>query len=184
MRVEVQKITGIDLLRKAYEFTQPVDNQKEVKLSFQDAYSTEHSPMYSQIYAIYLYEIPYFVHVHLRTHKKNFIGEYARTFRSDNTKVKQDRDTLTDMMIICNAKTIIDICKQRLCSKAAFETQQTVNMIVEALKKQCDILYKFCVPKCVYRNGICQEYKSCGYVHSGGFEKSLNAYRELFKNII
>lgn len=180
MQVQVQKITNESLMNECLEYSLPIDQIKKLKVKLKTVYKTEHSPIYSQIFVIKLHAIPSFVHVHLRTHKKEFIFESARTFRSDKTEVKQDRNTPTDMIIICNAKKIIDICQKRLCFKTSKETMSVVQMIVDEVKKIDSDLAEFCVPKCVYRNGLCNEHKSCGYINTPKFGNVIENYKNNF----
>ena len=180
MEVKVQKITDKNLMNLCLQYSLPVDKIKSLNLNLKKIYSSEHSPIYSQIFIIELIQIPYFVHVHLRTHKKEFIFESARTFRSDKTNIIQDRNTPTDMIIICNAKKIIDICLKRLCKKASIETIQVTKEIVEQLKIVDPDLVDFCVPKCIYRNGLCNENPSCGYIKTTEFKEKLENYRKYF----
>jgi len=180
MEIKISKITDKNILNKSLEYSLPADKLKTINCNLTAIYKTEHSPIYTQIFIIELIQIPYFVHVHLRTHKKEFIFESARTFRSDKTSVVQDRNTLTDMIIICNAKKIIDICLKRLCFKTSKETKEVVEGIVNELKEVDKELVQFCVPKCIYRNGFCNEFKSCGYINTQEFDTKLVNYSRNF----
>lgn len=180
MRVEVEKITDKKLLNKCLEYSLPPDKIKKLNVSLEKIYASEHSPIYSQIFVIEFINIPYFVHVHLRTHKKEFIFECARTFRTDKTDIVQDRNTPTDMIIICNSKKIIDICLKRLCAKTSYETTKAVSMMVDEIREIDSNLADFCVPKCMYRNGLCNEPKCCGYIKTEQFKNKLIKYRKFF----
>ena len=184
MQVKVTKITDNKLLNLCLEYSLPSDKRKELNVSLKDIYVSEHSPIYSQIFVIELIGIPNFVHVHFRTHKKEFIFECARTFRTDKTNVKQDRNTPTDMIIICNAKKIIDIGLKRLCKKSSPETIEVMQMIKEEFLLIDSDLHSFIVPKCVYRNGICNEPKCCGYIHTDNFQTELSNYLFNFKHAL
>lgn len=183
MRVTVEKITDIDL---AKEFLETTVHDKEFKSSLKKLdklYMSEHSPMYSQIFIIRMYDIYSYVSTHFRTHKKNFICEQVTTNRVDRGGEKDGgRMSLVDMMIMCNAKTMIDMSLKRLCNKADYNTKMLMSMIKEETKKVDESLYRFMVPQCIYRCGLCPEFFCCGKVKSPNFENELREYLKGFES--
>ena len=178
MNIQVEKITNLDLAKEGINFSRKGFDSKIKNLK--KLYASEHSPMYTQIYILRLYDIPYFTHTHIRTHKKNFIFESVTTSRPDITGKKRTADLLVDMIIICNAKTIVDMMLKRLCAMASMETQIIFNLILDKLKEQNDELSEFCVPKCVYRNGICGEFKCCGFNKTESYKRQQIEYNKNF----
>lgn len=179
MKVEVEKITSLEHAKEGINFSKKGMNSKLKNLT--KIYASEHSPMYSQIYIIRLFDIPGWVHTHIRTHKKNFIFESVTTSRPDRTGKQRDPNDTVNMIIYCNAKTIVDMMIKRLCSQASFETQEVFIMIRQELKKQEDELVQFCVPKCIYRNGLCGEFEYCGYNRTNGYRENQIIYNKNFK---
>jgi predicted metalloprotease len=55
-------------------------------------------------------------------------------------------------------------------------------MIKNEVKKVDEDLYRFMVPQCIYRCGLCQEWESCGYVKTDKFRKELKSYLTGFEN--
>lgn len=67
MKVTVEKITDINL---AKEFLETTVHDKEFKSSLKKLdklYMSEHSPMYSQVFIIRMYDIYSYVSTHFRT---------------------------------------------------------------------------------------------------------------------
>lgn len=179
MRVEVEKITTIELAKEVIEFSKR--NFQSKLTTLRKLYASEHSPMYSQIYILRLYDIPYWVHVHIRTHKKHFICEAATSSRPDLTGKPRDPNGTVNMIIICNAKTIIDMMLKRLCAKTSIETMDVFLQIKRELRKQQDELFMFCVPKCIRNNGLCGEFVSCGYINTNAYFLEQTDYNTNFK---
>lgn len=183
MRITVEKLTDIEL---AKEFLETTVHDKEFKSSMKKLdrlYLSEHSPMYSQIFIIRMYDIYSYVSTHFRTHKKHFICEQVTTNRVDRGGDKDaGRYSLVDMMIMCNAKTLIDMSLKRLCNNADYNAKLAMSMIKEEVKKVDESLYRFMVPQCIYRCGLCQEFKCCGKIHTEKFKSDLMNYLNGFEN--
>lgn len=64
MYIEVKKLTGVELLRKANSFT----TGHESKMSLATAYRCGHTVIRTQMFEVECYGIPQFVAYHLRTH--------------------------------------------------------------------------------------------------------------------
>ena len=91
-----------------------------------------------------------------------------------------DRYAPTDLAFIANAEALINMAHKRLCAKASPETREIFGQICELVEEQDPDLYKYLVPQCVYRGGICPEPKGCGYNKTGLFNKILTEYKKLF----
>jgi len=64
MKINIQKLTNADLLRRANEFT----TGHESKMSLAMAYRLGHTVIRTQLFSVECYGIPQFVAYHLRTH--------------------------------------------------------------------------------------------------------------------
>ena len=158
MYVVVKKITGIDLMRWACSMT----TDSESRMTLPRIYKNEHSPMRTQMFAVSMYGIPGFVHVHFRAHKQG-IEHYVKTLRDDRGGTgKEDRWTPTNHGMLLNAQALINLSRKRLCYKAHDETRKVMILIRDSVKLVDPDLYERMVPDCVYRN-CCHEDKPCGY---------------------
>lgn len=142
---------------------------------------SEHSPIRLLRLSWVFVDIPSFVSVHLVRHKIG-IEHFVSTNREDRTGNNPAEITrLSPVRHMCeaNAQAIINISKERLCTTSAIETRAVWSKFLEELKLKEPLLYSFCVPKCIYRNGLCPEDKSCHYPESvKGYEQLIN-YRKL-----
>ncbi len=77
--------------------------------------------------------------------------------------------------MIINAQAIINISRQRLCSKASKETREAWQAVIAELNETDPILAKACVPSCVYR-GLCPEFSTCGFYNTQKFTAARNRY--------
>lgn len=182
MKVKVTKLTGIE---EAKEFiTASLHDHKESSIkNLKKLYLSEHSPMYTQVFKINMYDIPSYVSTHFRTHKKNFLAETVTTNRSDRGGDENaGRNTPVDMIIYCNAKTLVDMSLKRLCTHADSVAREVMEMIKEEVKIIDEDLYRFMVPQCIYRCGLCQEWKSCGKVKTEKFRDELKEYLKGFED--
>lgn len=91
-----------------------------------------------------------------------------------------DRYTKVNLGIFLNAQSLINMAKDRLCSDASAETREIFNAIKAEIEKVDPDLAKFLVPRCIYRGGICNSLKSCGFNKTELFNKQLNQYKLLF----
>lgn len=64
MDIKIEKLTDVELLRKANSFTTGRDS----KMSLATAYKARHTNIRTQIFLVECYDIPQFVSYHLRTH--------------------------------------------------------------------------------------------------------------------
>jgi len=124
----------------------------------------EHSPIRQLAYRIKLYDLPYWVSVHLVRHKIG-IEHWVRTQRSDRTGENRDelpQGAFVEHEILVNAQAMITISRKRMCTCASPETRIAWRYVLNCIKEVNPELFEACVPECVYR-GFCPEFKPCGY---------------------
>jgi len=155
-KIIVEKPTTISLLNRACRFT----SGKKARLSLLEMYRCEHSPIRTQIFAIYMYGIKSFVSVHFVRHKIG-VEHFVESNRDDKTDIIADRNTPVNHMMICNAQSLINMARKRLCHKAHPETIEVMELIKNDLFKVDPDLASILVPECQYR-GKCYELKPCG----------------------
>lgn len=190
-----RKTAGLPSKPDTYE---PSDTWKRM------AIMAEHSPIKLVEYTISFKNLRTWCITHLVRHP--FVLPFIKSQRSDRASIEEQYPVLTDILniisddikespdfnkrdylpqgtpndgdFVCNAQTIINISKKRLCRTASKETRQAWLFVKEAMKEVDPILADFMVPSCIYR-GFCPEMKSCGYWQTSKFEKDLNDYRNL-----
>lgn len=148
---------------------------RKINASYKMWVKSEHSPIRGLIYWVELLGIPSFVSVHLVRHKQgveHFVQSKRDDLRPDKDEVVT-RNTPVNHGMLINAQSIITISKKRLCYKASSKTVSTWRRLVKALYKNEPELASYCVPECVYRNGICPEFKEC----KPGLTKVMKAYK-------
>lgn len=138
----------------------------------------EHSPIRKLVINWRWDNLMWWVQTHFTRHKFG-VEWFVQTSRSDRTGI--DRTDLTHASLVdvegeANAQAIINISRKRLCRLASKETRNAWETFLESFKDSEPELYSVCVPECVYRNGFCPEYGSCGWNHSEEFEKHLVEY--------
>lgn len=111
----------------------------------------------------------------------NILGEHADLI--EQLPERFDRLAPTSMIIKANAEEIINISRDRLCRKASKETQDVWRKVVELIGEQDPDLANFCVPKCIFRGGICPESKSCGFIKSELGKGCLTTYGNFFHDL-
>ncbi len=171
MRVTISKLTSIDLMHDACSAT----TGKPAKCSLNAIYKTEHSPMRTQIFWVAMVDIPTFVSVHFTRHKIG-VEHFVKSMRDDikGNDIIADRDTPVNHCMLINAQSLVNLARERLCYKAHRKTVALMRKIKNALRGVDDDLFKYLVPKCVYRNGICPEFSEC----KPGLKKVMGAYKQ------
>jgi hypothetical protein len=160
MRIVIDKITYVELARRACAFTA---NRESSSITLDRLYKAGHSPMRTQLFWIELWDIPTFVSVHLRTHGPG-INPFVKTNRIDRPGHTGDlgRNQPVNHAMLINAEAIINIAHKRLCYQASKETREVVEAIRDKMFDVDPALASRMSPMCVYRNGICRELKPCG----------------------
>ena len=160
MKVTVEKITNIDLLRKACEST--MQSGKTSSITLDAMYRCEHSPIRTQLFWLTMDNLPTFVSVHCVRHKIG-VEHYVRSNRPDRGgNGEANRKTPIMHSALLNAEAIINMAKKRLCYQAHPETRMAMIAIKEAVEHADADLARYMVPQCVYRGGVCPELKPCG----------------------
>lgn len=142
----------------------------------------EHSPIRLLEYDIDIDDVAQWITVHYVRHHVG-IEKFIHTQRTDRNPLLKglNRDELpqgmlTNMMLSCNAQSMINISRKRLCTKASEETREVWKAVLAYLKELDPILVEKCVPECLYR-GFCPEKKCCGFVNTTEYLDKLNTYR-------
>ena len=181
MKVEITKVTSWKDVLNAARFTQrkePLD--KEPSDDFKRRIiRAEHSPLRCLMFNIDLYDIPYYVAMHFRTHKLVH-APFVSTSRPDidgNQKPRneQKKNEPVNMRLFLDAQEIIAISKVRLCNKAEAKTRAAWEQVINSLALIEPQLAAACVPSCIYR-GFCPELKCCGYTNTTDFNTQRTLY--------
>ena len=139
--------------------TPPTDEWKSRLLK------ARHSPIRTLQFCFRLTDIPSWVSVHLcrHVHATPFVKTQRNDRQSDFDRRKAPQDTPVSMCWYMNAEELINIAHKRLCGQASLETRNLVGMICKAVEEVNPEFKGLLVPLCVYRNGICEEFHSCGF---------------------
>ena len=156
--VKVTKITGADLMRLACSYTISAESE----MTLDKIYQCEHSPMRTQMFVVEMKDIPTFVSVHFVRHKHG-VEHFVKSNREDRASQTGDsgRWHPVNHMMLCNAQSLVNMARKRLCRKASEETTAVMAAIVAAVGKEDAALAERMVPECEYRRG-CHEIKTCG----------------------
>lgn len=91
-----------------------------------------------------------------------------------------DRYSPTDLSFLINAEALINMAHKRLCFKASDLTTYVVGLINRKVGAIDRDLARHLVPQCVYRNGLCSERPSCGFIVSDNGQVVQNKYRQVY----
>ena len=123
-----------------------------------------HSPIRVLTFYIRMKDIPYCDAMHLtrHVHAVPFVSSQRndRQDRYDRRKAPQDAPVNMDWFV--NAEELITVAHKRLCRQASAETRAIVAEICRQVLAVCPEFDGLLVPLCVYRNGLCTEFKPCG----------------------
>lgn len=123
--------------------------------------NSEHSPLRTLMFTIEMKDIPYYNSVHFVRHKFG-VEHYVKSQRSNpNREIEQQNAPVNHIMDI-NAQALIFMARKRMCYKADDTTRHIMNMIVAEVVKLCPEFSLYLVPECIYRGGVCHEFKPCG----------------------
>ena len=124
----------------------------------------EHSPIREIWFGIKM-EIPYWVSVHFVRHHIG-VNHYVQTQRNDRQDMydrnEAPQNTLVSHIMSINAQELIFMAHKRLCNQASVETRQVMREICKQVTEVCPEFKHLLVPLCIYRNGLCEEFKPCG----------------------
>lgn len=164
--IEIEKLTDEHLLQRvihhvfgAYSTT-PIEKW----------YKSQHSPIRTQLFAIFITDLRYSVAMQLRTHEKNGALILIEPGRPDtgtprckeNLKTDDYRSQKRNAFVLCNAQHLIDWSHKRLCNKAEVYTREFFDDLRCAVMSVDADLAAEMVPMCIYRNGMCSELRPCG----------------------
>ena len=153
MIIQVNKLTNRSLLDIACSFTAGKDVAIKDLKKF---YKSEHSPIRTQIFEVFMYEIPTFASVHFTRHKVGV--EHFVTSNRDKDKI--DRETPVNHMMVLNAQSLISMARKRLCRKADPKVVNIMRAIVNGVHQVDKQLSECMVADCLYR-GQCYEIVRC-----------------------
>lgn len=164
--IEIEKLTDEHLLKRvinhvfgAYSTT-----------TLDKWYQSQHSPIRTQLFAIFITDLRYSVAMQLRTHEKNGALILIEPGRPD-TGTKRCKEAMhnddyrgqkRNAFVLCNAQHLIDWSHKRLCNKAESHTVEFFGQLRDAVAGVDAPLAAQMVPMCVYRNGMCSELRPCG----------------------
>lgn len=123
--------------------------------------NAEHSPIRTLMVTLVMWQIPYFVSVHLVRHKFG-VEHYVKSQRSNPDRGAERQDALVNHVMDMNVLALINMSRKRLCFKADPVTRSVMESIKSEIEKQDPLLSSFMMPECLYRNG-CHEFQSCGF---------------------
>ena len=148
---------------------------------------SEHSPIRSLQYIWEWENLPSWVSVHFVRHKigiEHFVKSQRNDRQEDYDRKKAPQDYPVIHKCVANAQAIINISRVRLCNKASPETKYAWVAFIQELFKYSYELAQLCAPTCIYRNGICSEFESCGYNKTAIYKKQQEAYLNLLQGEI
>ena len=176
IEIKIEKVTNLSLANDLAEFT---THGKTLNTPIKEWFKSEHSPARGLIYLVKLYNIPTFVSVHLVRHNVG-INHYVMSNRDDRGGAGDNvvnRLTPVNHAMLINAQAVIAVSRKRLCFKSAKKTVAVWTKVKKAFRKVEPELEPFLVPECVYRNGLCPEFRQC----KPGLEKVMSAYSDYKK---
>lgn len=124
----------------------------------------EHSPIRTLMFTIQLIYVPYWVSVHLVRHKygvEHYVKSQRNDRQSDYDRNSAPQNQPVNHILDVNAIELIYMARKRLCSKAAEETKEVMEMIVAEVIKTNPEFKEALVPQCEYL-GRCPEMYGCG----------------------
>lgn len=127
-----------------------------------------HSPIRTLEFCFKLIDIPYWVSVHLcrHIHAVPFVASQRDDRQDSYERGTAPQNAKVNMCWYMNAEELITIAHKRLCFKASPETRELVRMICDEVERLNPEFRGLLVPNCIYRGGICEEIRSCGYNQS------------------
>lgn len=124
----------------------------------------EHSPLYLVEYVIKIYNIPYCIAMHFKTHSVGVV-QFAVSQRPDRNEAVKSRhdvpqDAPVNLMMVANGEAIINISRKRLCKKADPTTSSIWTSVVSKIMEIEPAFRGLLVSNCLYRGG-CPEMQPC-----------------------
>lgn len=130
-------------------------------------------------------DLKYWVSVHLVRHWLG-IEHFVSTQREDRVNDGVPRDDKKQGAFVkhkceANVQALINISRKRLCHQASPETREAWQLLKDKISESEPEIAHCMVKECVYRNGLCPEFNSCGYNKSDAFKQELAQYVEPIK---
>lgn len=188
LRVEVKGIRGNwkDVYRACLNTIGKETNREPSSEWKKKILMSEHSPIRKINVEGKWDNLYYWVSNHFVRHKYG-IEHFVSTQRTDRTDINRNEKTQNSFVkheFDCNIQSIINISRKRLCKCASDETREAWIKFLDELNKVEPEIVSVCVPECIYRNGLCPEFYSCGYNKTRKFEEELKVYVENVKGQI
>ena len=158
--VTIRPLTDLAVVQRAAQMT---THGQPIKAPLAAWYRTEHSPVRARIFWIELERVPTFVSVHLTRHKAG-VEHFVQSMRDDRGGAGDDvvtRLTPVNHGMLINAQALIHMSRKRLCYAASKRTVAAWRKVRQCMREVDPDLANYMVPECVYRNGICPEFKEC-----------------------
>jgi len=171
--IEIGQLTNMRHVAAAAAITQRLDTVRIPSVNTWLRWlRAEHSMIRALKLRIKIVDLPYYVHVHLRTHgtfNDWYVGSQRETSLNpvDYDRRKAPQDAPISLMVDTNPQCLIDMSRRRLCS-AADEVTRALWLSVKREITLCASAYihtigSVMLPDCLYRGGVCHELKPCGY---------------------
>ena len=172
MKVEIKRLIGPEHVAEVMDITRGKRTRDRMisvetwcKL-LRTAFGVPHSPMRAVVYRIRVYDIPYYVAMHYRTHHVG-VQFWISSQRTKESRGEIPQGSLVDMIFDINANGLIDMAMARMCGKAADETYAVMVTIRDLFLSSSDDYDRhlgfFLGPPCdIY--GECFEMEPCGLI--------------------
>lgn len=123
-----------------------------------------HSPIRTLQFCFRLTDIPYWVSVHLvrHVHAVPFVSTQRNDRQDKYDRYSAPQGAPVSMCWYMNAEELITIAHKRLCRQASKETREVVRQMCDLVLQTNPEFAGLFVPNCVYRGGLCDEFKCCG----------------------
>ena len=134
MKVEIQRMIGPEHVAEVMDITRGKRTRDRMisvetwRKLLRTAFGVPHSPMRAVVYRIRVYDIPYYVAMHYRTHHVG-VQFWISSQRTKGSRGEIPQGSLVDMIFDINANGLIDMAIARMCGKAAEETREVMEAI-------------------------------------------------------
>ena len=162
MQVTVTKKTTYADMAEACAATMNRDSANPAPLTL---YVSNHSPIRTQEFKVFMEDIPTFVSVHLVRHGMGQLP-FVGTNREDRPGYTGDLGRMQPVNHLAhvNAQTLITMARWRFCFKAHAETREVMRLICDGVRACDPALARVMMPNCFWHGGICYEPRICGRV--------------------
>ena len=127
-----------------------------------DILNARHSPIRRLRFSFDIYNIPYYVSVHLarHVHAQPYIKSQRNDRQNEYDRNAARQDSLVSMIWDLNGEEMMIVFNKRLCNKADSKTRKVIEMLRDIVVSECPEFAKHAVKMCDYL-GRCPEMKSC-----------------------